>query len=70
MRKLEKENRRKLRFSLKKTSKRIKLHQIELQITGIIKEVNVSFHTDPANFGMIKERIIIPYSINTRNMFY
>jgi hypothetical protein len=70
MRKLEREDRRKMRLASKKTSKRIKLHQIELQSTGMIREVNVSFHTDPVNFGMIKERITISYSLSTRNLFY
>lgn len=70
MRKLEKENRRKMKLSAKKTSKKIKLHQIEMQETGMTKEITASFHTSPENFGAIKEKILIPYSLSTRNMFY
>jgi len=73
MRKLEKEDRRKLRLSAKKTSKRIKLHQIELMQTGVVKEVKASFHTDPQNYGMVMERTTVPYSIgaiNIGNRFY
>jgi hypothetical protein len=70
MRKLEKENRRKMRFSLKRTSKKIKLHQIELLTTELVREITASFHTSPENFGAIKEKISIPYSLSTRNMFY
>jgi hypothetical protein len=70
MRKLEREDRRKMKLASKKTSKRIKLHQIELLGSGITKEVNASFHTDPSNFGMVREIKSIPYSISTRNLFY
>jgi hypothetical protein len=70
MRKLEKEDRRKLRLSAKRTSKRILLHQIELGETEVVKEVKASFHTDPQNYGIVMERTIIPYSINVSNRFY
>ena len=70
MKKLKKENKRKMRYSLKKRSKKIILHQIELQDTGITKEITTSFHTDPVSYGMIKEKISVPYSINARNIFY
>ena len=70
MRKLEREDRRKMKLASKKTSKKIKLHQIELLGTGMKKEVNAAFHTDPANFGMVKEIKFIPYSLSTRNLFY
>ncbi|MCX6750930.1 MAG: hypothetical protein NTZ83_05710 [Candidatus Pacearchaeota archaeon] len=71
MRKLEKENRRKMKFRDKKTSKRIRLHQIELKETRVI--MTASFHTDPNNFGFVKEITNVPYSIgliNIRNLFY
>jgi hypothetical protein len=70
MRKLEKEERRKLKLSDKRTSKRIKLHQIELMQTEIVKNVKASFHTDPQNYGVIMERTTVPYSIGIQNRFY
>jgi hypothetical protein len=73
MRKLEKENRRKMRFFDKRTSKRIKLHQINLRETSVIREVVASFHTAPENFGVVKEITTVPYSIasiNIANRFY
>ena len=70
MRKLEKENRRKMKYSLKRTSKKIKIHQIELQSTEMIREITASFHTSPENFGAVKEKIYVPYSLSTRNLFY
>lgn len=65
-----KRNRRKSHCSLKRKTKRIILHQIELQEEGVIKEVTTSFHSDPENQGMIKETICVPYTISKRNMFY
>jgi hypothetical protein len=73
MRKLAREDRRKIKLSAKRTSKRIKLHQIELLQTGVIKEVRTSFHTDPKHYGMVTEITTVPYSIgaiNIGNRFY
>lgn len=73
MRKLESENRRKMKSFDKRTSKRIKIHQIELRGTGVVKNVKASFHTDPQNYGIVIERTTVPYSIsaiNIGNRFY
>lgn len=70
MRKLESENRRKMKSFDKITSKRIRLHQIELIQTGVVKKVKASFHTDPQNYGVVMERTTVPYSISTRNLFF
>ncbi len=70
MRKLEKEQRRKMRFFDKRTSKRISLHQIQLSDTGVTREIMASFHTDPNNFGVVLEKMVVQYSIHLRNLIY
>jgi hypothetical protein len=73
MRKLARDDRRKIKRFDKRTSKRIKIHQIELKETGVVKEVKTSFHTDPQHYGSVTERTTVPYSINAinvRNRFY
>jgi hypothetical protein len=73
MRQLKKEIRRDEKCFLKRTSKRILVHQIELGETGVVKNVKASFHTDPQNYGAVMERTTVPYSIvaiNIGNRFY
>ena len=67
---VEKRNRRKIKSALKKIVKEILFHEVELHNAIITREITSAFHTDPKNHGMVKEEISVPYSINTRNLFY